>query len=292
MMLLKESKENLMMREKEETDLHFDDDFEAEEALSLCDLPLTDGDNWEDLSTNSKKNNDFGGVGLSDQEFFEFFSDFKSEMRAAEDIIFCGKLLPYRSPNNVHDHSNQFSTISKRNDEIDSLIELDFKKKRFNPHRKSESLNDLERSKSNVKNRFLKNSYSLDYRKLQRVSSSKTVKTVSEAKDNVQSQIPAGKCFGKNVFSVRSLSIPSSSSSQVKPKKQLVMFGVMKSPAEMELRDIRNRQNKRNPSSLFPETVSVKSNEGKSSWSILRALGCKGHANAAVTASLRCIPHV
>jgi len=78
----------------ENTD-HLHDPYEAEEALSLCDLPIYSNDaNWEDYSKEEQR--------LSpDNDFFEFFSeDFSTastfSATASKNIIFCGKLIPYR----------------------------------------------------------------------------------------------------------------------------------------------------------------------------------------------------
>lgn len=56
---------------------------EEEEALSLRDFPLNS--EIQDKRRSSSE----------PSEFFEFFNDFNSEMLNAEDIIFCGKLMPY-----------------------------------------------------------------------------------------------------------------------------------------------------------------------------------------------------
>lgn len=89
----------------ENTD-HLQDPYEAEEALSLCDLPIySDVDaNWDDYSKEEQRLS-------SDNDFFEFFSeDFSTASTcsdtASKNIIFCGKLIPYRElpdPEKAHD---------------------------------------------------------------------------------------------------------------------------------------------------------------------------------------------
>uniref|UniRef100_A0A2N9EVY6 Uncharacterized protein n=1 Tax=Fagus sylvatica TaxID=28930 RepID=A0A2N9EVY6_FAGSY len=84
---------------EENSTTELEDPYEAEETLSLCDLPIySDASNWddyskEDQSLSSSDNND---------EFFEFFSE---ELTAStcstttiqnKNIIFCGKLIPYK----------------------------------------------------------------------------------------------------------------------------------------------------------------------------------------------------
>ncbi|CAI9779650.1 unnamed protein product [Fraxinus pennsylvanica] len=77
---------------------------ESDEALSLCDFPINTDENdqiIEDLS----KNRD---IQSSSSNFFEFFSDLRSEMPHAEEIIFCGKLFPYKlQPVNVLDDAQE-----------------------------------------------------------------------------------------------------------------------------------------------------------------------------------------
>ncbi|KAI4351349.1 hypothetical protein L6164_005723 [Bauhinia variegata] len=88
--------------ENEENTL-LQDPYESEETLSLCDLPIhNDSAQWdddfskEDGHKSSSNNND----GDND-DFFEFFSeDFTASTRGntEKDIIFCGKIIPFREP--------------------------------------------------------------------------------------------------------------------------------------------------------------------------------------------------
>ncbi|XP_026460825.1 uncharacterized protein LOC113362014 [Papaver somniferum] len=268
---------------------NYDDD---DEALSLCvnnqqfslsDSPDKDRNENDDvlrINTTTTAN-------AFDEELFEFFSDFNSGMKAAEDIIYCGKLLPYSSPESEN-QSNQPRRLYELELEEKRLIEADFNKKCLYPHRKCSSLNELQKSQPK---RALHKNYSSDYQKLQRTSDSKNTSaaTTSRAWKQENTIYDGNKCFRKNVLSCT----PSLSS-----KKQVALFGVMKAPAEMELTDIRYRQNKRNLlaswTTVHPgeKTNYAKNNGRKNSWSVLGALGCKGQANAVVTTSLRCLPHV
>ncbi|KAF5742887.1 hypothetical protein HS088_TW09G00949 [Tripterygium wilfordii] len=123
---------------------------EAEEALSLRDLPLDDDNN-----NNFEFQNHFNGNHnpRSSSDLFEFFNDFSVDMCPAEEIIFCGKLLPRK------DH--YYHSIPKP-------IKQDRKRANFT-RKRSESLSDIQgfttpRSIS-TKARLMRNSRSLDYRK-------------------------------------------------------------------------------------------------------------------------------
>ncbi|XP_042012475.1 uncharacterized protein LOC121760954 [Salvia splendens] len=76
---------NLQQQEKEE-------ELEETETLSLCDLPLysDQSHDWDQHSTTTS----------SDQDYFEFFSQELTPSASAflppQNIIFCGKLIPYK----------------------------------------------------------------------------------------------------------------------------------------------------------------------------------------------------
>ncbi|RVW75521.1 hypothetical protein CK203_051935 [Vitis vinifera] len=204
---------------------------EAEEALSLCDLPISASE------TGGKDFSPCGRRSTSEPpELFEFFSDLSYEMSSVQ----------------------KASTLRRR----------------------SESLSELQTSRSNsAKSRLVRNSRSLDYRKLYRSSSSQTSPGPEMDRNS------SDKSSGRSDISVRK--VP-------KSRWYLLMFGLVKFPPEMELRDIKSRQVRRSPSTLFPSLdasvkVPVKRSSGKCSWGILRALSCKD-ASVAVTASFHCIP--
>lgn len=70
---------------------------EAEDTLSLCDLPIYGDfrcDDWSDdcLSKESRASD-------PDQDFFEFSShEFDSQSLPSESVVFCGKIIPYKKP--------------------------------------------------------------------------------------------------------------------------------------------------------------------------------------------------
>ncbi|KAJ7970412.1 Protein unc-13 4B like [Quillaja saponaria] len=105
-MVAKESyiDQEALLHDQGNTSIHFlmeeVDPYEAEEALSLCDLPMYgDSARWDDFSnvqTSNSSSND------GDDKFFEFFSeDFTASTRSSttdKNVIFCGKIIPYKEP--------------------------------------------------------------------------------------------------------------------------------------------------------------------------------------------------
>ena len=228
---------------------------EEEEALSLCDLPISAA--GKDFSPGGRRSSS------EPPELFEFFSDLSYEMSPADEIIFCGKLMPFKEAQIREIRGNKQENVHKQ---------AAFR-------RRSESLSELQTSRSNsTKGHLVRNSRSLDYRKLYRSSSSKT--DISEMDRN-----SSGKISGRSDISFRKV---------LKSRWYLLMFGQVKFPPEMELRDIKSRQVRRNPATLFPSLDAganspVKRSSGKCSWGLLRALSCKD-ASVVVTASFHCVP--
>ncbi|KAJ6322919.1 hypothetical protein OIU77_012705 [Salix suchowensis] len=87
----------------------FDD---AEETLSLCDLPLNgEASDWDDFS---KEDQSLGSC--FDQDFFEFFSeDFTASTHPKDEIIFCGKLITCKGETVAEKTQNLESTKKARN---------------------------------------------------------------------------------------------------------------------------------------------------------------------------------
>ncbi|MFQ6625407.1 hypothetical protein Gotur_005084 [Gossypium turneri] len=76
----------------------------------------------------------------------------------------------------------------------------------------------------------------------------------------------------------------------VKPRWYVFMFGSVKFPPEMELKDIKSRQFRRNPAIMFPDDGKKmgdnrSSDKGSSSWCLLKALSCRDYTSVAVTSS-------
>ncbi|XP_004507852.1 uncharacterized protein [Cicer arietinum] len=243
---------------------------DEEEALSLCDLPLNE--NSESLDDKSfNRNNILQPSSLSESsEFFNGFSSCSSsDMCPADDIIFCGKLVPFKD-------NLESSFKDQRRENLN--VEVN---KSHTHRRRSESVSSVIRSNS-VSNCggssriMMKNSRSLNYCRL-RDSSNFVISKAPEVERN---------------SSVRSVaSSEGVAKKAMKPRWYSLVFGKMKVPPEMELNDIKNRQIRRNPStSMFPASdsggnLAVNRSSGKVSWRILKALSCKDHNSIAVTTS-------
>ncbi|XP_042499312.1 uncharacterized protein DDB_G0283697-like [Macadamia integrifolia] len=258
------------------------EDSDAEESLSLCDLPIYDKSQASTTTTNWNGNDDDDDDDdddprrmSTDQELFEFFSDLKADICPADDIIFCGKLISYKEKecHREEDKNPNLDVFEFDDDDGNQTctIKSFFRRRR----QRSESLNALKRSQSSAKDRLKRT----NYQKLRRVSS--TTKNTVDLNDRYKT----GKSSGKGNSSL------STSSTPARPRWPLLMFGMVNVPKEMELKDIRNRQNCRNPTLLFPEFVAgdvtekvrVRREEKKGSWSLPRASSCRGRG---------CIPHV
>ncbi|OAY31938.1 hypothetical protein MANES_14G153400v8 [Manihot esculenta] len=231
---------------------------EEEEEPSLCDLPLED-DSKKMMSTYSRRSYS------EPPEFFGFFNDLSSEMCSAEDIIFCSKLVPL---------NKEFSPP------IQTLIphfEQDQCRSSF--CRRSESLSSLHSSVSRsnsirTSKLMMRSSRSLDYRKLGRFPTFGT-------------SLECNKTIDRN-SSVRSIGkVDGIVKKTAKPRWYVLMFGVMKPPIEMELRDIKSRQIHQNSlTTMFPPPLSdgvKKPPVGKGSCKLLKVLSCRDYTSVAVT---------
>ncbi|CAJ1976784.1 unnamed protein product [Sphenostylis stenocarpa] len=219
---------------EESTLLQLDPYEEEEETLSLCDLPIYSGSinsaKWDgDFSKEDEKS-----FGDDDDNLFEFFSEeftTSSKSAVAENIIFCGKLIPFKD-------------IPPRVDESHSTARGNVQK--------------------GIAKRGLKGS----------------------------------KSFACDYTSMGKVSLVRSTT---KSRWFLFMFGMSKlsSTTEMELRDIKSRQSRREPAAMFPATedgeedaVKGKKRSCKGMWKLLKSitmvLGCRSSklANDVVKAAL------
>uniref|UniRef100_A0A5B7CAY1 Uncharacterized protein n=1 Tax=Davidia involucrata TaxID=16924 RepID=A0A5B7CAY1_DAVIN len=212
---------------------------EAEETLSFCDLLIySDAVDWEDFSKEDQSSS--SSSSSSDQEnYFEFFSEEwnTNTPTTTGNIIFCGKLIPYKDP--------AAASVAD---------ELEINKKQQKP-----------------KNRWLFRSWN----------------------SNSFNKSNSSKSNGTKASRVSILTSPA------KSRWYLYAFGLARFPTKMDLGEMKNRQSRQGPSTMFrwdggDEKLAVGGSRGMGLWGLIRDLGCGGHrhANAVVKASIGCIPRV
>ncbi|XAR51176.1 hypothetical protein NMG60_11005732 [Bertholletia excelsa] len=246
-------------------DINLLDQEEEEEALSLRNFPITsDGDRTVENEAPSNPKNLDRRSSSEPTDFFEFFNDLSFEMSYAEDIIFRGKLMPVNEqglPNQARGLDNQRS---------------------FHRHR-SESLPALKTSQSTgEKTSFMRTSRSLDGRTLRRISS--TSSATVEIRRNA-----SNGAAGKSENSGQKVS---------RPRWYVLMFGLVRSPPDMELKDMKSRRARQASTTMFPPAIDAcsgnflakRSHHRKGSWDLLKILSCKDHASVAVATSFGCVP--
>ncbi|KAK9097882.1 hypothetical protein Syun_024927 [Stephania yunnanensis] len=202
-------------------------DFEADEALSLRDLPLfgdgEDGD--DDEKGRSRRRSDDP---LREDPFeFSASSSYSNDHNnnSAEYMIFGGKLLPYSSstiddhhPFNNNNNDDNGVSIIKNNYQT---IHRDLKSRGdFYHHRRSESVRDFYSSEHRL---MIRPSRSLDYTKLHRSSSSAAAKSPTTQSDR-RFSTASTTCFGNRRWSV-------SGRGASRPRWRLLMFGMIRAPA-------------------------------------------------------------
>ncbi|XAR72108.1 hypothetical protein NMG60_11018627 [Bertholletia excelsa] len=248
----------MVVREEPHQDLAEYEEDEAEETLSFCDLPIySDSAHWkkEDQSFSSSSSSS------SDQDYFEFFSgEWSTSSTAVSDsIIFCGKVIPFRQPKSPQ-------KLEKKSRELEKPRQRGgfFRWK----------LNWLVRKRSSrrSKKKEIRRATSLPapekcgYKEIGRATSLPASEKCGHK---------AGKGGERYGFSVRRLSIFASATKS----RWHLMFGLTRLPVEMELKDIRSRQSRRNPVAMFPLVEGregEKGRTGKGLWAMIRALslGC------------------
>ncbi|KAI3711797.1 hypothetical protein L1987_70343 [Smallanthus sonchifolius] len=224
-----------------------DDDHEQLEALdtlSLTDFPLIPNDHHRNPPSPAT------------EDLFEFysgisggFSEDDHRMSHAEDMFSGGKLIPIndQQPPRKQDQTRDEKHIHRQR--CESMHEL-----------KSNT------SKANA-SKLVRNSYSLDYKKLNRNS-----RFIYEPTNNLSNKTSSSRWSD-------------------------LVFGPLKGPPEMDLRDIRNRQNVNTSKSLFPTVEGSKGSNRfavsrvgcvhrKNSWGVLGILSCKSSSSVAVNMPL------
>lgn len=242
---------------------------ESVETLSLCDLPMYGdiGGDWDDSFKDDQSSS-------SDQEFFEFFSeDFTaSTSPAAENIVFCGKLITYKKLPVCEDTQKLEDRTEKKQQQPKKGGLLQRGLKSFKRGKESRS-----KSMDGSHGKGLK---------LQQAPSSKSLPDAAAENYGLSPR----KSEDKYDFTFPRMPIMT-----YPPKSQWQMFfGMVRIPTEMELRDIKNRQSRRTPSMLVTSPEEGKKGgghkrKGKSLWGLLKALGCSSsHANTVAKASPSC----
>ncbi|CAK7325525.1 unnamed protein product [Dovyalis caffra] len=240
---------------QEEWELQDFDD--AAETLSLCDLPLNSCSSDRDDSSKEDQS-----LGTSfDQDFFEFFSEgFTASTYASDNIIFCGKLIPYKG-----------ETEAEKAQSLESAKKGKNTKKRFSFPWKSSSSNKTRTASP---------------KQLQK-KSDKTLQVVPPSENH---GCATKKCDDEYDFSMKK------AATAMKPRRCSLAFGVGSFPMEMDLNDIKMRQSRKSPSRMFQSVKETKMNSGKRGkglWSLLRVLGGNSHHSSAMAkASFGCAPIV
>jgi len=222
---------------------------EQEEALSLCDLPLNHNSRTPSLDETSYKKI-LRPSSLQDNAgeiFSGFSSSSSSDMCPADDIIFCGKLLPLKN----------------------LIVEEDKSSAR---RRRSESLSAVTRSNSvstctGSRRLMMRNSKSLDYNRLRECSSSEVDRNFS-ARSGALPEAASKKATKPRWYSLMfgTMKVPA--------EMEL---------SDMKNRQV--RRNASSTMFIAAEKVGGNRSPGKVSWRILKALSCKDHSSVAVTTS-------
>ncbi|XP_038889700.1 uncharacterized protein LOC120079551 [Benincasa hispida] len=256
------------------------DEEEAVETLSLCDLPIySDESNCDDYS---KPDDDQSASFDNEDTFFEFFSDdfsvSNSTYSGSDNIIFCGKLIPYKQPN---DSQNKGRITSEKISEKNCLIQT-----------KSHSFNG---KKSSV----------IDSRE---IGYTRTTRGGIKSFDPFSISLPKNPEYVKRKrrWKLEKCELPEERAMILQPSPAksrwfVFLFGSARFPKEMELSEMRTRQRRSSRTAMFRPSEERKVAAGRSNgkkttvqalWKkILRAMviGCSSSSdqNGAVKASFR-----
>lgn len=244
---------------------------ELDDTLSLCDLPLY-GDQsveeWEeDLSGGSQ-----GSTSLSsssdEHDYFEFFSHELLPSTACfppENIIFCGKIIPYKKAD---------AAASVPSKEVEGQQPTSIKKKR---------------------------GWSMFWWRLSSKTGNSKSTTLQQKKDHQQTSKKTYNTKKQGKGYDLPLSILTSSSSG-KARWYLYLTGISRFSSGVELRDIKSRQSRRHiPSPPPSPTLRVQNHDKKVTggtastgssrlWEVIRVLSCGGnhHPTTMVVGSISC----
>ncbi|XP_058775968.1 uncharacterized protein LOC131650263 [Vicia villosa] len=117
---------------QDQYDYHYDND--DDETLSLRDLPnSTTSPQWGDFSKEDGKNSisnynkDHDDDDDDDDNLFEFFSEEFTTSTTHDNIIFCGKLIPFKDHPNVVDQKAKLTSKSMKSSDVDDIASLKVK---------------------------------------------------------------------------------------------------------------------------------------------------------------------
>ncbi|OMO81188.1 hypothetical protein COLO4_23725 [Corchorus olitorius] len=252
------------------------DDYEEadEETLSLCDLVMSSdaNDYWNNHDESSNSSSSSTSNHHHDQDFFEFFSDQDVSASSAStysgnnnNVIFCGKLIPFKDQKQPIDEEKPLkqengNNQKKNNDVNSSSCMFPWKNMSQHSFNKSRTFPPSSSSSSSSKAKSLNKSLSLP--------------VVGENKKLGDEKFD---------FSVKKVSILAT---PVKSRWYLFAFGVGRFPMEIELKDMKMRQSRKNKAIKVQQNAgsgepeNLKSNKeqrrsAKGLWRLLMVLGCK-----------------
>ncbi|CAN8326589.1 unnamed protein product [Cochlearia groenlandica] len=219
-----------------------------EETLSILDLPLTTEKPDSTTVDHREQSN----------ELFEFLTSASNDVSPAENIIFAGKLIPLNYQNALFSPPEHISPprIRARSESLSAI--------------QGKNLN-TPMARDNASIKLMRTSRSLDYRKLTRGSTNTVHSPPKPRKTTTKTE--TASCG--DVKSLR------------RPRWYVIMFGMVKFTPEIELKDIKNRQIRRNiipPPVIFPSPVNRRNRSPSPSWRFLDALSCKEPTSVAATA--------
>lgn len=253
-MIAKEVDENAVLQNKYDDD----DDDDEDETLSFYEFSINCESNNSSIKSSEQE-------GEEDDDYFEFFSEeLKMSTTASyyqpENIIFCGKVIPYRPPNESETRTPSKNVVKEKKQRMRGFFR--WKWSFMNSSHKPRKDDDDDDDEAKVKQPCTKQ------------------KCSTRERSKVQG------------FPVQKMSPMFASAA--KSRWYLYLLGISRFRSEMELRDIKNRQSRRSPSfplfRLESSNDDHKKRERKGAWVLLRALSCKGdhhQANAVLQAYRR-----
>ncbi|KAJ0263017.1 hypothetical protein HA466_0034550 [Hirschfeldia incana] len=252
-------------------ELEQEEDEDKEETLSLRDLPLLNPQKPISTATTTTTTEDHGEPST---EPFEFLTSTSYDVSPAENIIYRGRIIPLNYQNALFSPPEHITPRVRTRSESLSAIQG----------------NNLNRPLARDNVGPMRTSRSLDDRKLTRrlTTSHPPPGNISSIKGTAKPETLSSGGSGK--------SVSGGSGKSVRPRWYVIMFGMVKFPPEIELRNLKSRQTRRNVSPVMfpshPDRISrrTQATSPSPSWRFLNALSCKEPTSVAATAPLW-VPH-